>query len=805
MHPPVNVPLSRDRQMITSQQNIQIAPRLVLLFVMILAIWMSLAPAASAPAVVPASAPASEFSAERAMRDLAVVAAAPHPVGSPRQFAVRDYLIEQIRALGLTPEIQSTSVNRVTNLGVVEATAVENVLVRVPGTDSSRAILVEGHYDSVPTTGGAADCGSCAVTALEALRAIVAGPPLKNDVIFMFADAEEVYIAGARAFMEQHPWAADIGLSLVFEGYGTAGGSILDVTSPASGWWVDQALRAAPHPLAYSLFNDLMWLTGGSSSDMDAFIPDGQAGFSFVYFTPDTAPAYHSTLDSVQNLDPRSLQHHGSYAVSLARHFGNLDLANAPRLANQVYFPLLPGVVVHYPGTWAMPLSIVALLVFVAVAGLGLSRQRLSIGGVLAGVVVFLLSLVAAIVVVTMVWALLLRANTNLQLFQPGGRYGVTLYLLTFLALILAIVGGLYLLWRRWIRQENLFIGALVWWALFAVLSAQGLPGFSYLFAWPLLFACLALGWSYLQPEQAQRPWLQAAAFIFPALAGLVLLAWPILFLHMFSSRIEMFMGLPLAALSTPFIVLLIGLLLPQIEFLTVSYRRWLPIGAGLAFLVLLALSTFSTGFDERHPKPNTALYWLDADSSKAEWIMVSDSASGQVELDDWTRQFFPNGDEPGTFNPWPNGWMNRPYPARRGSAPLINLSSSTFGVSADSTSGGERRLSLHMTLPEDVLSAQLFIDASGPLRALTVNGGSIDIGKTKAQPVQITLNGRHSDGVDLDIVAPEGSINIVVQDRRYGLPEIPGFTIVPRPASMMVMPFNDVADSTFVRKSFDF
>jgi acetylornithine deacetylase/succinyl-diaminopimelate desuccinylase-like protein len=79
--------------------------------------------------------------------------------------------------------------------GIAWTTAVENVLVRVPGTDSSRAILIEGHYDSVPTGPGATDCGACTVTVLEALRAILAGPPLKNDVIFLFADGEEVFIS----------------------------------------------------------------------------------------------------------------------------------------------------------------------------------------------------------------------------------------------------------------------------------------------------------------------------------------------------------------------------------------------------------------------------------------------------------------------------------------------------------------------------------------------------------------------------------------------------------------------------------
>ena len=69
------------------------------------------------------------------------------------------------------------------------------------------------------------------MTVLETLRAVVAaadaGQPLRNDVIFLFTDAEEIGVAGASGFMSDHPWAADVGLSLVFEGLGSDGAPLL--------------------------------------------------------------------------------------------------------------------------------------------------------------------------------------------------------------------------------------------------------------------------------------------------------------------------------------------------------------------------------------------------------------------------------------------------------------------------------------------------------------------------------------------------------------------------------------------------
>src|SRR6185312_15316954 len=61
------------------------------------------------PRPVAASAPATEFSSARALQHIRVVAREPHPMGSPANAAVRDYLVSQLRGLGLTPEIQRTT------------------------------------------------------------------------------------------------------------------------------------------------------------------------------------------------------------------------------------------------------------------------------------------------------------------------------------------------------------------------------------------------------------------------------------------------------------------------------------------------------------------------------------------------------------------------------------------------------------------------------------------------------------------------------------------------------------------------
>ena len=80
-------------------------------------------------------APADVFSGARALQDLAVVAAQPHPIGSPANGAVRDYLLAEIAKLGLEGQVQRTTVSEISPLaGIAQVTPVENVVVRLPGT-----------------------------------------------------------------------------------------------------------------------------------------------------------------------------------------------------------------------------------------------------------------------------------------------------------------------------------------------------------------------------------------------------------------------------------------------------------------------------------------------------------------------------------------------------------------------------------------------------------------------------------------------------------------------------------------------
>src|SRR5690606_36851057 len=87
----------------------------------------------SPPEALPANAPDTVFSAERAMVHVRKVAGQPHAMGTPGHAEARRYLLKQMEMLGLQPEVQEAvvlnPVGESSNVGYVY-----NLLGRNKGT-----------------------------------------------------------------------------------------------------------------------------------------------------------------------------------------------------------------------------------------------------------------------------------------------------------------------------------------------------------------------------------------------------------------------------------------------------------------------------------------------------------------------------------------------------------------------------------------------------------------------------------------------------------------------------------------------
>ncbi|HEY2492217.1 MAG TPA: hypothetical protein VGI33_04775 [Paenibacillus sp.] len=116
--------------------------------------------------------------------------------------------------------------------------------------------------------------------------------------------------------------------------------------------------------------------------------------------------AYYQPIDTPENLDQSSLQHHGEYMLSLSKHFGNMDL-NHIKQENRVYFNIVGSTMVSYPQSLVIWSVIFGALLLVITIWHGLHRRRISLIGMMSGFFISLLSLGIVYGGITLIWSIL--------------------------------------------------------------------------------------------------------------------------------------------------------------------------------------------------------------------------------------------------------------------------------------------------------------------------------------------------------------------------------------------------------------
>ncbi len=197
-----------------------IKPGILLVLAAILITWLSV-DLASSPAPVNRAPTDTSFSVPHAYTYLQQIAKAPHGIGTEENARVRAYLASTCRELGLDTSIQCATSVSDDGRGVAAGT-VYNVIARLKGYNSTKTIVVVAHYDSQPNTLGAGDDGTSCAAMLETARILKTGTPLKNDIIFLFTDGEEIGLLGAKAFVGQDTLSGKIAVALNFDNRGNS-------------------------------------------------------------------------------------------------------------------------------------------------------------------------------------------------------------------------------------------------------------------------------------------------------------------------------------------------------------------------------------------------------------------------------------------------------------------------------------------------------------------------------------------------------------------------------------------------------
>lgn len=713
------------------------------------------------PAPVPADAPADVFSAERAFVHISECAQRPHPIGSAENARVRDYLVRTLESMGYETAIQRDPLFE----GRDTVRLPENVYARLKGSDSTGAVLLMAHYDSVPFGPGAADDITGVSTIVETARALKAGPALRNDIIFFLTDGEEHGLLGPKAFLQSHPWRADLKMVLNFEARGHRGPSMMFHTHARNGGVVREFLKAAPYPVSSSMMFDV---AGRMPTTTDYWVmkKQGIPGMDFAFVGG--LKYYHTMNDSPEKISHGTIQHHGSYAFSLARHFGNLDLNTVAWDAEPiVYFNTLGFNTLHYSQAWIWPISILSVLLVLSATLVGGWRGRIRIAPLLGSALVYLLVL------------LLVPVLAAVPIYLGFSRFGFytiynqPYYVTGFFLLGIAVFLGCYAQFTRRITLEARAAAALLL-ALPVVLAVtQYVPLGAYIVAFPVGFAALGLLVLALMPEEAGLSRnVVACAAVSPAL----FLILPSLFAFFDTITIA-----PAPIMLTG-LVFLLGLLLPALHTVLQWRGRSLALLLFIAALPFLGWAVLNTAFTPDRPKMNSVDFAADFDSHTACWASLDRST------DDWTSQFFATAAQCSNFAEFS---LTDTQTRRTGAGVMPPPTDARIDITSDVLEGGERRIAAVVRPGQNTAEFKLFVPPGVTVKEATVFGNPFGSARPPMAGWLLNYAGRAEQGVPVTFtVAPGDDFALTLIETQFGLPDYGGDApFRPRPASMIPEP----------------
>jgi hypothetical protein len=630
-----------------------------------------------APDPIRADAPTSVFSALRAKAAIEWIARTPHPSGTPAAKSVRDHVTAELKRIGLSPEeheaIEVLPGRTTSHL----AGRVDNITATIPGRDSTGQVILVAHTDSVETGPGASDDGLGVASLLEIARIVHDGPPLRNDVVLLFTDAEEQGQLGSRSFVRDVPRSVrDHSVVVNLDARGTGGRAVMFETGDHSSAMV-RALGGHA-PVTTSLADEVYRLLP-NETDFTNLRNAGMTGLNFAVIGG--SARYHGPTDDLAHVDTGTLQDLGDTTLSAVRSLAATDLGRATRAGESTWFNLGP-LLIRYPSMAVLPLALAAAVALAAATWTARRRGALRLRPVLRAAATFPLTLVAAAALGWAAWQALLLVRPEYQHFALGDPYRTGPAVAGLLLLAAAVTWA----WAVWTARTATALeaaaGTLVWPALLAVVTAVVLPGAAYVFTWTALGGAAGLALAALTAERS--PW-RTVALTASALPGIAVTA-PLVAL-LFPA-----LGLASAAAPTALAALLAAVVLLPLAG-RVSAARIRPalaaaIAATLLGAILVGGNAAVDTTDAEHPRPVSLMYALDADHDRAYW--VSEDADPQPWVSHYT------GDRrTDTLESWSPALAAPPGGLLAGRAPVAPVSRPVVRTLSSQRAGTVRTLRL--------------------------------------------------------------------------------------------------------------
>tara|TARA_B100000579_G_scaffold61422_1_gene44833 strand:- start:90 stop:2315 length:2226 start_codon:yes stop_codon:yes gene_type:complete len=534
-------------------------------------------------------APQDEFSAVRAFSILEVLLQEnkPHPVGSKLNKVVKDRLKGEFKKLGLEYQEQKTWACATRYSGCAE---VENLIAIMPGKSDLPYLALMAHYDSVPMAPGAGDDGAGIVAILEAARALKLEAPFKHPIMIIFTDAEEVGLIGAEGFFKQHPLAQKVGIVLNVEGSGTSGSSLVLRTSKDNELLIKSYSNETSSAYGFSFVKEL-FKRMPNDTDFSVVQRANIPGIDFAF--AGERNHYHTPNDTIENLDLRTLQHHGENILPLARSLANSDWTSMG--GQYVYGGKLYGVWTQWNSSYSFLLTALASILLLV----SLFRSKLNIIKVIYGVLSSPLILASTVFTAYAAFQLL-SIFSGKVISWPGIEWPYRLLLLS--SSLVGTFIGISIV-RRYLDSIDMLYGAWIFWSILSFITISYLPDAANTFIIPLVAASLIL---FLSDFIAKEKKLTFSLLT-------LVLAVPTTISIIFS--LEQSQGYKLVVAVLPLIGLYAILISPFLFCLRV---KPLSIGAALVSIFCLVVASNINLYTEHRPQHVNINYYENLDSGKS-------------------------------------------------------------------------------------------------------------------------------------------------------------------------------------------
>jgi hypothetical protein len=554
-------------------------------------------------------------------------------------------------------------------------------------------------------------------------------------------------------------------------------------TTPGNAQWIRLMQDRVRDPRSSSL-TQAVYQRLPNDTDLTVFKEAGLNGLNFAFIG--NIEAYHTRLDTAQNLSRATLGQQGNYALAIARAAGNARLP-LPAKDDASYFNTIGSGFIVYPLAAVMTLTIGGAFFALIVLVLAFRRDQVTYGSFALAALVPPLAIGVATGLAFVMISLARWAHGHVV--APGPILLSGWYAATIVAIALTVAVALIALLRRRVTGTALAVGALLWWIALAVLTAVWLPGGNFLFLWPAVLLALAVVTSlWWAPGTAPGMAAQVLSLLFILLA--VVLVAPIVY--------SFHVAFPLNAVGTVVLAVFAALALMLIAeplYRSIAAFGWrVAGGAALLTLTLFVAGLSTTRYDGEHPRVSNLLYLIDADAHRAFW------AARESTSNEWTQAVLTR--TPGR-GPLPAFFSADVGPLLYHDAPATELPAPSVNVVKDDMDEGRRRLSLHIRANRNAW--QLRVRVSGAaVHAATVNARLVALPKNEVQDASTEWSLRFfnpaDDGIWLTLeVEPGKPLMLRAVAYSLGLPALATGAAPPRPADLMP---NHDGDLTLIARS---